>query len=69
MRSSLDLTIRWIRFVAAVVEVSRLQELLKRICRNGFEHHAAMNASHTAKILNEAFTAYFGWNGYMHAAS
>jgi L-fucose isomerase-like protein len=53
----------------AVVEVPRLQELMKHICKNGFEHHAAMNASHTAKILNEAFTTYFGWNTYMHSAS
>jgi L-fucose isomerase-like protein len=53
----------------AVVEVPRLQELLKLICKNGFEHHAAMNASHTAKILNEAFTTYFGWDTYMHGAS
>jgi hypothetical protein len=25
-----------------------------------------MNASHTAKILNEAFSTYFGWDAYMH---
>jgi len=28
-----------------------------------------MNASHTANILNEAFTTYFGWETYMHSAS
>ncbi|MCP5110116.1 MAG: fucose isomerase, partial [bacterium] len=27
----------------AVVEVPRLQELMRYICKNGFEHHAAMN--------------------------
>ncbi len=53
----------------AVVEVPRLQELMKYVCRNGFEHHAAMNASHTAQILNEAFTTYFGWDTYIHGAS
>src|SRR5246500_7038 len=53
----------------AVVEVPRLQDLLKVICRRGFEHHAAMNASHTAKILYEAFTTYFGWDTYLHGAS
>ena len=53
----------------AVVEATRLQELLKLICENSFEHHAVMNASHTAKILNEAFTTYFGWDTYMHSAS
>jgi hypothetical protein len=42
---------------------------LKLICKTSFEHHAAMNASHTAKILNEAFTTYFRWDTYMHSAS
>jgi hypothetical protein len=42
---------------------------MKYICRNGFEHHAAMNASHTAKILGEAFITYFGWETYVHGAS
>jgi len=53
----------------AVVQVPRLQELMKYICKNGFEHHAAMNASHTAKILSEAFTTYFGWETYTHGVS
>lgn len=50
----------------AVVEVPRLQELLKYICKNGFEHHAAMNPSHSAAILTEAFETYFGWQVYYH---
>jgi L-fucose isomerase-like protein len=53
----------------AVVEVPRLQELMKYVCKNGFEHHAAMNASHTARVLNEAFTTYFGWETYLHSSS
>ncbi|MBV8177168.1 MAG: L-fucose/L-arabinose isomerase family protein [Verrucomicrobia bacterium] len=53
----------------AVVEVPRLQELMKYVCRNGFEHHAAMNASHTAKILYEAFSTYFGWDTYLHSTN
>ncbi len=52
----------------AVVEVPHLQQLMKYICKNGFEHHAAMNASYTAKILSEAFTTYFGWETYTHGA-
>ncbi len=32
----------------AVVEVPGLQALMRYICRNGFEHHAAMNASRSA---------------------
>ena len=33
-----------------------------------FEHHAAMNASHSAAILAEAFETYFGWETYHHNA-
>ncbi len=32
----------------AVVEVPELQQLMRYICRNGFEHHAAMNGSQCA---------------------
>jgi hypothetical protein len=39
------------------------------ICRNGFEHHAAMNASHTAPVLNGAFEAYLGWEVCHHGAA
>jgi L-fucose isomerase-like protein len=52
----------------AVVQVPRLQELLSYICKNGFEHHAAMNRSHSAGVLSEAFTTYFGWDVYSHHA-
>jgi L-fucose isomerase-like protein len=51
----------------AVVHVEELQELLKHICRNGFEHHAAMSTAHAAEPLNEAFATYFGWESYHHA--
>jgi len=51
----------------AVVEVPGLQRLLRHICRNGFEHHVAMSASHSAAILAEAFETYFGWEVYHHA--
>ena len=50
----------------AVVRVPGLQKLLKHICKNGFEHHVAMNPSHTAAILAEAFETYFGWQVYEH---
>ncbi len=50
----------------AVVEVSELQSLMRYICKNGFEHHAAMNASHSASTLAEAFETYFEWNVYHH---
>ncbi len=50
----------------AVVKVPELQALLKHICKNGFEHHAAMNASHSADVLAETFETYFEWNVYKH---
>ncbi|NLX08471.1 MAG: fucose isomerase [Chloroflexi bacterium] len=50
----------------AVVEVPELQKLMHYICKNGFEHHAAMNASHSAAVLAEAFETYFGWDVYHH---
>jgi len=50
----------------AVVEVPNLQHLMKIICKQGFEHHVAMSASHTAAALAEAFETYFGWEVYYH---
>ncbi len=50
----------------AVVEVPDLQALMRYICKNGFEHHAAMNASHAAGVLAEAFETYFEWDVYHH---
>jgi L-fucose isomerase-like protein len=52
----------------AVVEVPGLQRLMRVICRKGFEHHAAMNGSHTAGVLAEAFEQYLGWEVYRHEA-
>ena len=52
----------------AVVQVPGLQRLMKYVCKNGFEHHVAMNASHTAGVLAEAFETYFGWDVYVHGA-
>ena len=50
----------------AVVEVPGLQDLLHYICKNGFEHHAAMNASACAGVLAEALETYLGWQVYRH---
>jgi len=51
----------------AVIYTPRLQKLMQYICKNGFEHHCAMNASHSAAILEEAFQTYFGWDVYRHS--
>ena len=52
----------------AVVEVPRLQDLLRHICSNGFEHHVVMTCSQTADVLAEAFTRYLKWDTYRHDA-
>ena len=52
----------------AVVEVPELQKLMRYICRNGFEHHAAMNGSQCAGVLAEALETYLGWPVYRHRA-
>jgi len=50
----------------AVAHIPRLDELMRFICRQGYEHHVAMNQSHTARILEEAFVTYLGWETTIH---
>ncbi len=50
----------------AVCSIKNLQALLKYICKNGFEHHVAMNRSRCADVLEEAFRNYMGWDVYKH---
>jgi L-fucose isomerase-like protein len=50
----------------AVVEVPGLQRLMQYICKNGFEHHVAMNAAKCSGVLVEAFRNYLGWDTYLH---
>jgi len=50
----------------AVVHVPRLPALMQHICRNGFEHHAAMTSAHIAPALTEALANYLGWDVYHH---
>jgi L-fucose isomerase-like protein len=53
----------------AVVAVPELQKLMRYICKNGFEHHAAMNGSQCGAVLAEAFETYLGWPVYYHQPS
>jgi L-fucose isomerase-like protein len=53
----------------AVVQVPQLQALMQFVCRTGFEHHAAMNASHCAGILAEAMDTYLGWDVHRHSSA
>lgn len=43
-----------------------LQELMRHVCRNGFEHHVVMNASNTVDVLEEALGNYMGWDVHRH---
>ena len=49
-----------------VVRINNLQKLLKYITENGFEHHVAISRSNVAKILDEVFSNYLGWETYHH---
>ena len=50
----------------AVAHIPGLQSLLRYVCINGFEHHVAVNAAHTAAVLHEACGTYLGWSMYHH---
>lgn len=52
----------------AVARIPDLQELMRVICTNGFEHHVATNPSHCASVIKEAFESYLGWETYCHGA-
>jgi len=52
----------------AVARIPRLQELMQFICLNGFEHHTAMSASHSAAPVAEALGKYIGWNVHLHSS-
>lgn len=49
-----------------VMEVQGLQRLLRFLCREGFEHHVALNEGRSAEVLHEAFTNYLGWQVHHH---
>jgi L-fucose isomerase-like protein len=49
-----------------VVRVPRLQELLQYVCKNGYEHHVAVNLSTEARAVGEALETYKGWELHRH---
>jgi L-fucose isomerase-like protein len=51
---------------AGVVEIANMQELLRHICENGFEHHVAANFSHVAEAVKEAAEKYLRWPMHRH---
>jgi len=50
----------------AVAKVPNLQELMRYVCNNGYEHHVVMNASKTKEILYESCSNYLGWDVKIH---
>lgn len=50
-----------------VVRIPRLQELLRYICENNFEHHVSVSLSRVGPGLVEALKKYLGWEVYAHA--
>ncbi|HEX9564603.1 MAG TPA: L-fucose/L-arabinose isomerase family protein [Gemmatimonadaceae bacterium] len=51
---------------AGVVQIDGLQQLLRHICRHGFEHHVAGTFTHVADAVHEATTRYLGWDILRH---
>jgi L-fucose isomerase-like protein len=51
---------------AGVVEIPKMQELLRYICENGFEHHVAANLATVAAPVHEAASKYLGWPMHWH---
>jgi hypothetical protein len=39
---------------------------MQYICRNGFEHHAAMTGAHCAAAVTEGMGNYLGWEIVRH---
>jgi L-fucose isomerase-like protein len=51
---------------AGVVEIPKLQDMLRYICTNGFEHHVAGTMALVADAVHEATTRNMGWDVYRH---
>jgi L-fucose isomerase-like protein len=49
-----------------VIRIPNLQGLLHHICKNGYEHHVAVNLSQSAPAVSEALGKYMGWDVYHH---
>ena len=49
-----------------VVQIPRLQQLLRYICEQNFEHHVSVNLSSVGTSVVEALRHYLGWNVFAH---
>ncbi|MBF0432992.1 MAG: fucose isomerase [Fibrobacteria bacterium] len=51
----------------AVCKVPDLRELMRFICKNGFEHHVAMVRGNAADAVSDACEEYLGWDIHRHS--
>ncbi len=51
-----------------VVKIPGLQALLQYVCKQGYEHHVAVNRSHCGRAVVDALGNYQGWEVYHHGA-
>ncbi len=51
---------------SAVCRIDNLQQMMKYVCKQGFEHHVAQVRGHWAGVLEEAITTYLDWEMYRH---
>jgi L-fucose isomerase-like protein len=51
-----------------VVKIAGLQSLLQFVCKQGYEHHVAVNRSHYGRAVADALANYKGWEVYHHGA-
>jgi L-fucose isomerase-like protein len=49
-----------------VVRIPQMQQLLRYICEQNFEHHVSVNLSSVGASVVEALRHYLGWNVYAH---
>jgi L-fucose isomerase-like protein len=49
-----------------VARIPGLQSLLQFVCRNGYEHHVAVNLSSYGRAVAEALENYKGWKVHLH---
>lgn len=50
----------------AVCQVPRLNDLMRYLTRNGYEHHVAITHAAVVDVLEEALGNYLGWEVYHH---
>jgi L-fucose isomerase-like protein len=49
-----------------VVQIDRMQDLFRYICKNNFEHHVSVNMSSAGESIQDAFNTYLEWDVHFH---